>query len=114
MEEKLNEYSDYWDAVYLVDRDIVIANKSLPVVQTILASGIKKDTGPDKKFIYWDDVPVAALLLLLQSIPVPLMVDVMNTLLTITALAYSKDEGHSTHRRKIIVKNKKKQQVDKL
>jgi hypothetical protein len=97
MERKLNEYSGYWDVVYIVNSDTVISNKSLTFVQTLLASGIKKDTAPDNNCVYWDDSPVAALLLLLsQSIPVPLVVDVMITLLNITALALSKESNQTS------------------
>ena len=75
--------------VFLVDKEQIIINKSLPVMKTFLDILSQYRNVGSKNFVYWHDVAFTQLLIVIsETIPVPLTVDVNYTLLNIGVLAY--------------------------
>ncbi|MDQ3909003.1 MAG: hypothetical protein M3232_01185 [Thermoproteota archaeon] len=87
MEELLTEYSRVWDAVLLVDKEELLINRDLPFVDSLFEKGLP-DKYPNKVFLPWIDAPFSILLTIItRTIPVPLAVDVNETILNIAFLA---------------------------
>jgi hypothetical protein len=87
MEELLTQYSKVWDAVLLVDKEELLLNRNLPFVKSLFEKELQ-DKNPNKAFLPWTDAPFTILLTMItRTIPVPLAVDVNNTLLKIAFFA---------------------------
>jgi hypothetical protein len=92
IEELLSQYSDVWDVVFLVDKEELLINRVLPFVKSLFDVGLP-DRNPDKEFLPWTDAPFMILLTMItRTIPVPVAVDVMTTLLKIAVLAWNQAE----------------------
>jgi hypothetical protein len=87
MEALLTQHSEVWDVVFLVEKGEVIINRTLPFVNNLFEKGLQ-DSSPDKKFLIWTFAPFMILLsVITRTIPVPVAVDVMKTILNIAVLA---------------------------
>jgi len=79
----------FWDIIFVVNKKITIVNKStIPFAKSYLEErlGKKSKTG----ISYWHDVPFMALILMiLESVPEPLTVNLMNDFAKLVSIAYS-------------------------
>jgi hypothetical protein len=92
MEGLLTQYLEVWDVVFLVQKEEVIINRTLPFVNSLFEAGLQ-DRSPDKKFLIWTFAPFMILLsAITRTIPVPFAVDVMKTILNIAVLAGNQAE----------------------
>jgi hypothetical protein len=91
MEDLLTRYSDFWDVVFLVDKEWIILNRNLPFVKSLYNDVGLPDSSPDKKFQIWTYAPFMILLAVItRTIPLPAAVDVMSILSNIATLARKK------------------------
>jgi hypothetical protein len=87
MEEQLTRYSKVWDAILLVDEEELLINRDLRFVNQMFEKGLP-NISPNKAFLPWTDAPFTILLTMItRTIPVPLAVDVNETILKIASFA---------------------------
>lgn len=60
MENLLTRYYNVWDAVFLVNEELVILNKSLPVTKRLHETD-PPDRSGNKNLVYWKDIGHSAL-----------------------------------------------------
>jgi hypothetical protein len=97
----LTRYIDFWDAVFLVDKEEVLFNGNLPFIKMLEAKGGFKYPSPDVKIVKW---PYASFMFLLRvitrTVPIPIAVDVMSTLLHIASLAMPNEKENKKNQTK--------------
>jgi hypothetical protein len=88
MEDLLDEYSHGWDAIFLINNEEILINKSLKVITRFFEKGLQ-DNNPNRKFIRWGEVAFIILLLIItRTAPIPLTVDVIDTFLKVGGMAH--------------------------
>jgi hypothetical protein len=103
MEQILKEYYSVWDIIFILQSDgqkeEVIINKSLPSVKTLselaAKARYKSSTIPEsvlqESFMRWIDVSFLIFLhTIATSVPIPIIVDTMQTFWNIYGIAYRK------------------------
>jgi len=81
--------SIFWDIIFVVNKKITIVNKStVPFAKNYLEKSLGKVS--KSQISYWRDVPFMALILMiLESVPEPLTVNLMNDFGKLVSTAYS-------------------------
>lgn len=97
----LTRYIGFWDAVFLVDKEEVLFDRNLPFLKRLEDDGGVKYPSPDTKILKW---PYASFMFLLRvitrTVPIPIAVDVMSTLLHIAKLAVSNEKENKKNQTK--------------
>lgn len=94
MLDLLKKYIDFWDALFLVDKEEVLFNGNLPFIKGLEAEGkVKYPSSTDVKIVKWPYAPFMFLLrVMTKTVPITIAVDVMSTLLHIAGLAFENKE----------------------
>jgi hypothetical protein len=98
----LARYIDFWDAVFLVDKEEVLFNGNLPFMIGLEAEGkVKYPPSTDVKIVNWSYASFMFLLrVITRTVPIPIAVDVMSTLLHIASLTRPNEKENKKNQTK--------------